>query len=464
MASSEFDNPAGVVRASARPPVRARRRPRRKLSHDQRVLMLALLAGLPAIIIALILLWRGDYSARTQWTLTLLMTGCWLGFAISLRERVIRPLQTVSNLIAALHEEDYSIRARDAIPGDALGELLAEVNALNTTLRAQKMDALAATALLRAVMAEIEVAVFAFDGEQRLRLANRAGEKLLGREAERLFGLRADELGLSECLSHPAPATRQLSFPGGAGRWGVRHGTFHENGIPHHLLVLTDLSQALRDEERQAWQRLVRVLGHELNNSLTPIKSIAGSLAAIMSRAPRADDWEADMRRGLEVIATRAEALSRFMSAYAQLARLPQPTFRKVNVAALMGRVVALERRLTVQLQPGPELTIQADGDQLEQLLINLLRNAVEAALETGGGVQVSWTKQKGRLAITIADDGPGLAGTSNLFVPFFTTKPGGSGIGLVLSRQIAEAHGGTLTLENKESGTGCEATLKLPL
>ena len=208
----------------------------------------------------------------------------------------------------------------------------------------------------------------------------------------------------------------------------------------------------------------MRVLGHELNNSLTPIKSIAGSLAAIMSRAPRADDWEADMRRGLEVIATRAEALSRFMSAYAQLARLPQPTFRKVNVAALMGRVVALERRLPVQLQPGPELTIQADGDQLEQLLINLLRNAVEAALETGGGVQVSWTKQKGRLAITIADDGPGLAGTSNLFVPFFTTKPGGSGIGLVLSRQIAEAHGGTLTLENKESGTGCEATLKLPL
>jgi nitrogen fixation/metabolism regulation signal transduction histidine kinase len=447
------------------PPSRARKH-RRGLKHDQRVLLLALAAGLPGVLIALLLLWSGDLSAKAQWTLSLLIVGCWLGFAFALRERVVRPLQTVSNLIAALHEEDYSIRARGAAtgPNDPLGELLAEVNALNFTLRAQKMGALAATALLRAVMAEIEVAVFAFDGEERLRLVNRAGERLLGKAAERLLGSHADELGLAECLRIERPATRHLSFPGASGRWGVRHGTFRENGVPHHLLVLTDLSQALREEERQAWQRIVRVLGHELNNSLTPIKSIAGSLAAIMSRTPRAEDWETDMQRGLEVISSRAESLSRFMSAYAQLAKLPQPAFRPVNIGDLLRRVIELERRIHITLLPGPELVVQADGDQLEQLLINLLRNAVDASLETGGGAQVSWTKRIGRLEIRIEDEGPGLSGTKNLFVPFFTTKPGGSGIGLVLSRQIAEAHGGSLTLENRKTGAGCEAKLTLPL
>lgn len=439
-------------------------RRRRGLHHDQRVLVMALLAGLPAIVIALLLLWFGAYSAKVQWTLSLLMVGCWLGFAFAMRERVVRPLQTVSNLIAALHEEDFSIRARGAVPNDPLGELLAEVNGLSDTLRAQKMDALAASALLRAVMSEIEVAVFAFDSQQRLRLVNRAGERLLARPGERLLGMPADELGLTECLNLNAPATRQLHFPGGSGRWGVRLGTFRENGIPHQLLVLADLSQALREEERQAWQRLVRVLGHELNNSLTPIKSIAGSLAAIMSRAPRADDWEADMERGLDVISSRAESLSRFMSAYAQLAKLPRPTFKPVEIGPLLQRVTTLERRLSVTLIPGPAMTIQADGDQLEQLLINLIRNAVEAVTETGGVVEVSWRRIPGKLEIIIADEGPGIASTANLFVPFFTTKPGGSGIGLVLCRQIAEAHGGTLTLEDRQPGSGCAAKLVLPL
>lgn len=469
MASPESNKPPSALRRSEpsalrqAAPVRVRRKSR-AMRHDHRVLLMALLAGRPALVVALALLWSGDFSPKVQWTLTLLMAGGWLGFALALRERVVHPLQTVSNLIAALHEEDFSIRARGASPDEVLGELLAEVNALSATLRAQKMDALAATALLRAVMAEIEVAVFAFDSDERLRLVNRAGERLLGRAAERLLGSHASELGLADCLSDAGPTTRQLSFAGAAGRWGVRHGTFRENGVPHHLLVLTDLSQALHEEERKAWQRIVRVLGHELNNSLTPIKSIAGSLASIMSRTPRAADWEADMQRGLEVISTRAEALSRFMSAYAQLAKLPPPTFRTVNVSALLERVVTLERRLTVPLLPGPGMTIQANGDQLEQLLINLLRNAVDAALETGGGVQVRWAKRKGKLEISVEDEGPGLSGTGNLFVPFFTTKPGGSGIGLVLSHQIAEAHGGTLTLENRTTGTGCEARLVLPL
>ncbi|HEX4951107.1 MAG TPA: ATP-binding protein [Blastocatellia bacterium] len=457
-------NSAPLSRSPQRHLARVVRQRKRKLPHDLRIFFLTLLAGLPGVAVALYLLWFGDYSTKVQWTLTLLVVGFWLGLAAAVRERVVRPLQTVSNLLAALHEEDFSVRARGAGVDDALGELFIEVNSLSETLREQKLGALEATALLRAVMSEIDVAVFTFDGEHKLRLVNRAGEKLLARPAERLIGQSAEQLGLSDSLEVPGFQTRQLRFPGGSGKFGVRHGSFRQRGDAHDLLVITDLSLALREEERQAWQRIVRVLGHELNNSLTPIKSIAGSLAMIFNRTPRPDDWEADVQRGLDVIASRAESLNRFMSAYAKLAKLPQPTMRPLEVGALLRRVVELETRMSVTLVPGPDLTIRADGDQLEQLLINVIRNAVDAVLEHGGGeVKVGWT-HPAQLEITIEDDGPGLSGTTNLFVPFFTTKPTGSGIGLVLSRNIAEAHGGSLTLENKSSGHGCIARLRLPI
>jgi signal transduction histidine kinase len=229
------------------------------------------------------------------------------------------------------------------------------------------------------------------------------------------------------------------------------------------MVVLSDLSQALREEERQAWKRLIRVLRHELGNSLAPIKSMASTLAHLLKREPRPHDWDDDMKRGLEVIADRSESLSRFLEAYGRLARLPQPTFQPVDVAVWVRKVAALTTRLPVEIVPGPEVTVLADGDQLEQLLINLTQNAVDAALETGGGVRLGWSSNRNGVEVWVEDDGPGLPETGNLFVPFFTTKATGSGIGLVLSRQIAEAHGGTLTLENRRKGRGCEARLRLP-
>jgi len=424
---------------------------------------MALMAGLPGALVAFVLLWIGDYSAKLQWTLGLFVFALWWGFAFALRERVVLPLQTLSNLLAALREGDYSIRARGARVGDPLGEVQLEVNTLGETLREQRLGALEATTLLRTVMEEIDVAVFAFDGERQLRLVNRAGERLLAQPAERLLGRSAAELNLADCLeSGPDSHIFHINFPGGSGRWGVRRSSFRKEGHPLHMLVLSDLSRTLREEERIAWQRLLRVLGHELNNSLAPIKSMAATLESLLARQPRPVDWREDMQRGLAVIASRAEALNRFMGAYARLARLPQPRFQAVDIGPLVRRVVELETRIRVALKPGPELAIQADADQLEQLLINLLRNAVDAALETGGNVRISWTKAGGYLELSVEDEGPGLSNTSNLFVPFFTTKPGGTGIGLVLSRQIAEAHGGTLTLENRHAGTGCKAILRL--
>ena len=426
-------------------------------------MLLALAAGLGSTAVAVILLWTGGYSSKTQWTLTVLMVLAWLSFAFSAQNRVIFPMRTLSNLLAALREGDFSIRARGANRPDVLGEVLREVNALGETLRQQRLGALEATALLRKVMEEIDVAVFAFDGLGLLRLVNRAGERILNQPAEAILGCTAAELGISESLEGETPRIVQIAFPGKSGRWEIHRGSFREGGLPHQLLVISDLSRALREEERQAWQRLIRVLGHELNNSLAPIKSVAENLGSILGRKDRAADWQEDMRAGLNVIAARTDGLARFMNAYARLAKLPPPAFQTVEVGTWIRRVVGLEPRLQIQLEAGPEVKIQADPDQLEQLLINLLHNAVDAALETGGGVRVGWERRDGYVEVWVEDDGPGIPNSANLFVPFFTTKPSGSGIGLVLSRQIAEAHGGSLLLENRPSHRGAEARLRLP-
>ena len=426
--------------------------------------MLGMLTGLPSLAVAGLLLWRGDYTSKTVWTVAVLLVLLWLSFAFAVQGAVVRPLRTLSNLLAALREEDFSFRARGTREDDALGLAMVEVNMLADTLREQRLGALEATALLRKVMEEIEVAVFAFDAAHCLQLVNRAGERVLALPAERLLGRSASELGLGPALAAEPRQVVDLTFPGRAGRWEVSGGTFRQHGLPHRLLVLTDLSRALRDEERQAWQRLIRVLGHELNNSLAPIRSIAGSLERLIARDPRPADWEEDARRGLGIVASRAESLSRFMEAYGRLARLPAPQFQRVAVDALVRRVAGLEERVPVSVRAGPAVEVLADPVQLEQLLINLVKNAAEATVEAGGaGIDLCWRMaDPGAVEVLVEDRGPGLPETGNLFVPFFTTKPQGSGIGLVLSRQIAEAHGGSLALENREGG-GCRARLTVP-
>jgi nitrogen fixation/metabolism regulation signal transduction histidine kinase len=378
---------------------------------------------------------------------------------------VVRPLQTLSNMLAALREQDYSLRARRHNAEDALGLVMLELNVLTDELKERRLGALEATALLQRVMAEIDVAVFAFDQDQALRLVNASGERLLAQSAERLLGRRAEDLGLGACLQGDAPRVIELGFPAARGRWEVRRGAFRQGGRPHQFVVLADVSRALREEERQAWQRLIRVFGHEINNSLTPIKSVAQRLQQLVSRNGANDVPRDDLERGLDLIAKRSESLTRFLASYAKLARLPTPKLGRVDVAAWVQRVSRLETRLPVEVVGGPEVALRADGDQLDQLLINLIANAVDAALTTHGGVRVLWASAGDTVDVIVQDDGPGLPETSNLFVPFFTTKPSGSGIGLVLSRQIAEAHGGRLTLANRTDGaSGCVARLLLPL
>jgi two-component system nitrogen regulation sensor histidine kinase NtrY len=417
------------------------------------------------VALALLLLIIGDFAARTQWTLGGLIAGAWLIGGFAVQERVIRPLQTLSNLLAAVGEADYSTRARGARPDDALGLAYWEVNRLTETLRARRLESVEAEALLSRVIAEIHAAIFAFDGGGVLRLVNRAGEALLGRQAATLMGCAAADLGLATYLEGADERMEEVVFPGKAGRWEIRRRQFRQGGRPHDLLVINDLSAVLREEERQAWRRLVRVLSHEINNSLAPIKSIAESLRGVLDREGRGrSDSDADFARGLAIIADRSESLRRFMASYARLARLPPPSFAAVRVDELARRVAGLERRRPVTVREGPAVVIRADRDQVEQLLINLIANAVDAAQETDGDVTVSWSVGGAAVEIRVDDGGPGLPDAANLFVPFFTTKPGGSGIGLVLSRQIAEAHEGSLVVENRADRTGCTARLRLPL
>jgi nitrogen fixation/metabolism regulation signal transduction histidine kinase len=433
------------------------------MTHDTRVTALFLAAGAPAVTIASIALWRAPLPVYLRVAAVAIVAGIWLGLSMLARGQLVRPLQTVANLLAALREGDFSIRARSGAADDALSHVMVEINTLADTLRGQRLGAQEATALLRSVMAEIDVAIFAFDESHRLALVNRYGERLLGRDQQALLGQTAQDLGLVAALTAPS-LLQDLAFAGASGRWEIRRARFWQGGAPHDLLVLSDLSQPLREQERQAWRRLIRVIGHELNNSLAPIKSIAGSLESLLGRTPPPDDWRADMQHGLAIIASRADALSRFTTAYARLAKLPPPSRRPVAIGPLVHQVAGIETRLPVQVAPGPDATVDADADQLEQLLINLVRNAVDATLETGGRVTVGWTAGDPGLEVFVEDEGPGLQNTGNLFVPLFTTKPGGSGIGLALSRQIAEGHDGTLTLVNRTDRTGARASLRLQL
>ncbi|MBY6204477.1 ATP-binding protein [Halomonas denitrificans] len=434
----------------------------RRMAFETRLLLLCLAGGLPALVLVLFLLYGTDLDGALIALLVTLLTTSWLGFGFAARRHVVYHLQTLSNLMEALREGDYSLRGRRARFRDSLGEVVREVNQLAENLRIERLGAREASALLGKVIDVIDIAVFAFDAAGRVRLVNPAGERLLGRTAESLRGVPAGPLGLAGFLDGPDRQTVRHRFPIGHGQWEIRRARFREEGIAHELLVITDLSWALREEERRAWQRLIRVIGHELNNSLAPIRSMSTTLANLLARDPLPDDWREDASSALDVIGNRAEALGRFMAAYAMLARLPAPDKRQVALRPLIERAAALDDRRTVAIH-GDGLTAEIDADQIEQLLINLLKNAHDAADQTDGTVEVRLGRDADAIVIDVLDTGPGIANPDNLFVPFFTTKPGGTGVGLVLCRQIAEGHGGSLSLENRTDATGCVARLRLP-
>jgi two-component system, NtrC family, nitrogen regulation sensor histidine kinase NtrY len=464
----EKRNPAAAVRSGSR-----------NIPLEYRLRILCCVIFAPGFLLALVLLSR----AKTPWpviagTLGFLVV-VFLIFMGMLVEQIVRPLQTMANVVASLREGDYSFRARGSKTPGALGELSLEINSLADMLQGQRLSELEATALLRNVVVAMDAPVLAFDRANNLRLINPAAERLLDLTAEMAIGRNAFDLHLAQFLheaENEAGADRRIITIGqeaNAGRWMVRRSTFRQRGVPHTLLILSDVSAALRQQEQQAWRRLIRVLGHEINNSLTPIKSIAATLRSRMQAEPTGGDPDFD--KALKIIESRADSLNRFVQAYRQLAQLPQPVFRRASLRPLMERVAALETRVNVEFEPGPDLLLEMDPDQMEQLMINLIRNAVEATLARSSEskppyalpnmrpeVKLSWRVDREVVEILVSDNGTGLSNPSNLFVPFYTTKAGGSGVGLTLVRQICEAHGGAVDLTNRPDGPGCQARVRI--
>ena len=458
---------------SSSSPKSSRPKKRTRLLYENRISLYSFLVALPALLVSAVLVWTQPWSLSSRLSLIGGELFVWWLLALALQEQTTRPLQTLANVIGSLREEDYSFRARNAAPEDALGELSLEVNALADMLSAEKVRTIEATALLQRVVDEIDAPLFTFDPSLALRLVNPAGEHLLRQTKNQLLGRNAAGLGLQECLTADNETVVELNVGESRVRWLLRRSSFRQRGVPHTLVVLSDVSRALREEERKAWQRLIRVLGHELSNSLAPIKSIAGSLGSRVSGTSIESELRTDLQRGLEIIETRSASLQRFLEAYRRLAQMPAPSLKDVPLAPLIARVAGLETRLKVCVHPGPEIVFKADPDQLEQMLINLVRNAVDAVLEIGttagttessegraatssNGVVIRWEADAEQVTVAVEDEGPGLSNPANVFTPFYTTKPNGSGVGLVLCRQIAEAHGGRIEIANRSAGSGC--------
>ena len=452
-------------------------RTNRTLSFERRIKLWLLLGAVLSLTPTALLLDRATGSLPEAVGLTAALAVLYLILADIFFDQLLRPLQTLANIVAAIREQDYSFRARGARRGDTVGDLALEINGLSSSLQLQRAAAQDALTLLERVLTSMHSPVLAFDADGILRLINPAAQRAFTPATSQPTGQPAAALSLDDLLAipdqglYPTANTRAEAgvLTSNPTRWAVRRTTFRLNGLPHTLLVLSDVAAVLREEERLAWQRLIRVLSHEINNSLTPIHSIAGSLRA--RRPPFDQEDHTDLTRGLSVIEERAASLHRFLQSYQRLTHLPAPVLRPVSLHELAPRITALETRLPVTILPSPPITLLCDPDQIQQALINLLQNAVDATLSPDAppnhspAVTLSWTTETpAELHILITDNGPGISNPANLFVPFYTTKPSGSGIGLVLAQQIATAHHGSIAIHSNQRHRGCSVTFALPL
>lgn len=374
------------------------------------------------------------------------------------------PFHTLANMVSSLHQGDYSRRIKGYSSSDALGVLHEEINRLADILQGNRFAAEEAVRRFQVLIDQLDFAILGVDDHQSLSMLNEYAAKLLQQTRNNLLGKNVGGLGLDDLWGISNGRTLWLRFPERSSRFLVHVNRFREEGRSHNLFMLSDVDNPLREEERNAWKRLIRVLGHELNNSLTPIISLSQSLRSRVERVEMDKERKSSTLLALDTISQRAQGLNRFVEDYARLAKLPDPVRQEVDLESSLARVVQLVDDGSIVLHPGIACRVMVDGDQVGQMWVNLIRNAIEANQETGPHqVEVSWVRDGLDAVVRIDDCGPGVGNGENIFVPFYSTKHGGSGIGLVISRQIAEANGGALELINREEG-GCRAVVRLPV
>jgi len=428
---------------------------------SQKVFSLVLAAALPSYFCAMIFLWNIDYSSYAKTLLTTLLSLNVFGFAWLIKKQLKFQFQTLSNLVEAVRGGDFTLRGKQRSLEDPLAELTGQINLLSSSLSEQRIASEEAYRLLDKTIAHINVAIFAFDTNNKIKLANPAAGRLYSCDFLQLLGQSADMLGLTAFFTDEQTQLLEHTFPGGSGRWQIRLDSYRDKGIQGKLLFITDLKTVLRDEELKAWKNLIKVISHEVNNSLYPISSMSQTLNKLVNRQPLADDWQEDISEGLSVIGERANNLTDFIKRYAKVAKLPEPNKQLFSMAQLLAHIPIIPANKTdivIDDNSDQLMALYADQSMFEQVIINLLKNALEA----GAPVGLSWGEDQHSQWLNITDQGAGIENPANLFVPFYSTKPEGSGIGLVLCQQILDKHQGSITIENRTQG-GCIVNIYLP-
>lgn len=437
---------------------------RRRLRYPTKLFLVGFSTLVPWVLMTLLNAMMGPFSGII-WTCLIVYSLLLSGYGLQrLHQLTYEPFHYCSNIISSLRQGDFSIRSHRSNQNDALGVLYNELNLLTDDLRENRLHKMEENRRFQILIDRLEVAVISIDDTKRLVLANDEAAKWLGLPRSRMLGAELHELGLGQLTDSIGEDTLELKLAKRNSRFLLHSASYRENGRPCRLFVLTDLKNPLREEERRAWKSLIRVISHEVNNSITPISSLAGSLRSRIEQASVLPEEERErLSEALQIISNRSSNMTRFIKDCAQMAKLPLPQLKPLSVQRLLESVVLLGWPVNVRLVLSEDRSMNGDEAQLQQLLINLVRNAVDAVPPDDPKITIAWSLHPQRIEIRVSDNGPGLAETENLFVPFFTTKKTGSGIGLALCREIAENHRGSLELLNRPEG-GCQAILTLPL
>lgn len=433
---------------------------KKELSYENRILRLALAIGLLPLLVLIVMLYQASLSIY----LKLLITSLTLAFvtfsAFEIRRLITAQLRRATNLMDALSHGDFSLRAVIRGENSALNEFNHLLNSLADTMTQQSLVSRERQILLHKVIDQIDVAIVAVDHQDCISLMNPAAEKLLDATFSHLQGAPIKTLGLQDVLTNDYRQVIEFEIKQHRKKVYLHSDEYFEQGKRHRLIFITDIQEILRDEERNAWQRLLRVLSHEINNSLAPIASISESLYS--STLQESTTLEpSDFQQGLAVISERSHHLNDFIKRYQQLSKLPDPSKSIVNVHHVLSSTVALFDDVLMN-DVDESLTCFVDESQLQQVLVNLIKNALQACEPSMATEKttIGVTSKPGQLEITVTDNGCGITNMDNIFVPFYTTKQTGSGIGLVMSRQIMRNHGGDLHLNNRQKSTGVIATV----